>query len=107
MVAYHDMDRAAGSHCLALESHQQIHGITRPGSSIEDVANDHQVRSRAGPRKLLIDNPGLLQSIDHGLKRTMHIGDRNDSLDAINVPVVSLHRTAGDEYESEDYFCYL
>ena len=87
MVADQDVHAAAGSGRLAFEAHEQVHGVARVRPAVEQVTDDHEARDAARPRAVRVDDTGIFERAQHRGIGAVHVGQRDDALDAILPPV--------------------
>ena len=84
---------------FALETHQEIHGITGARASIQDVADDYEPRGLARPGQLIVDDAHTLQRLDHGAVGAVNIRDGDNAISPLDVPVFCTRRR---KYDAND-----
>jgi len=85
MIAEKGVYRAAAASRLALQTFDEIERLARIGSAIHDVAELDQVSASAGPVQASVEDPGRLQDLDEPLVRAVHVADRDNPLDALDL----------------------
>ena len=86
---------------LAFETHQQIHDVPRPRPAIEEITDDDQSGSAAGPCEIGIQDPDVLQRRDHCVIGAVHVGKRDNASSVIDAPVVCVGAGTGEEDQAE------
>ena len=101
MIADEDVHVAPGRLRFALETHEQVHGVTRPRSAIEEVPDDDEPCIAAGPCEVGVQNPDVLQRRDHCVIGAVHVGDRDDASVSVDAPVVCVGAGNDEQDEAE------
>ena len=78
---------AAGRLRFRFEPNEQIHGVARVGTPVEDVSDDHEVRGTSCPAEIGVNHPCIAQRCDQGLVSAVNVGNSDDALDAAVLPV--------------------
>ena len=81
MIADQHVHLATRGSGFAFQTHQQVHRVPRPGTTIENIANNDEVRPGCGPGQLVIEHTRLPQPGNQGLIGAVNIGHSNDTID--------------------------
>ena len=87
MIADEHVNHAAGIRRFPLEPHQQIHHVPRPGSAIEHVTDDDEMRLPARPGQSVADDARSLQRSRKLVVGAVDIAHRDDAVDAVEAPL--------------------
>ena len=81
------MHHASGRIRFLLQAHEQVHRLAGIRATVEDIADDHEVRRTARPAEFRIDDPRIAQRCDQWLIGAVDIRHGDNALDAAVLPL--------------------
>jgi hypothetical protein len=79
VIAEHDVQRASGGGSLCLQTHQQLHDLTRARAAVEKVAETHDVRRAGRPAQIPVDDARGAQQRGELVGGAVHVAERDDA----------------------------
>ena len=92
MITKQQVYPATSARRLFLQPHKEVHCGTRLRAAIQKVTCRYEVSLAAAPVQVAINDVGFLQRRYEGVVSTVHITDRNDSIDIGKMPLIRLNR---------------